>query len=232
MTNHRTNRLLKMGIAAKCLLLLFAASARGQDEVPGLLPLASIAGEGGVASFACDDGECFRLSFDAKFRLNPRSDGIVKGDDLEIATELAYPVPALQDAFFGLPFQRLVVRLAVDGQCFRPRGRALLFKAEGKGATADCVEAGMEITDSQGKTLLSLDLGEILRMVNVQLMPVGRDRWKLRSVASFFNPGYPFPVAGFGYDAAGNRISGVNVTVGDDAGFSPFRTVGFRTLAP
>ncbi len=204
------------------------ALAQGDD---GFLQFRSIEGSGSITVAGGD--VYFRLAFDADFRLDPQSDGIHLGDDLQIVTSLAYPVPDLQAFQFGLPVNRLVVRLSVSGQCFERRGRALLFKASDGGATAGCAEVGVQVFDGAGRKLFDGDFDHILQGVAVELIPVGRrGRWKLRSIASFSDPGFPFPVAGYSYDARDRLVSGVTVIAGDDGGFSPFRTVGFRTLAP
>lgn len=234
MRTHRStwSRAASLGL---CLLALPLAGANAQDELPEVLPFASIVGDGAVSSVECDGqpAACFALSYDADFRLHPESDGIQRGDDLRILTSLAYPVMTGQFDLIGLPINRLVVRLAVKGDCFRLRGRKRLYVGTDGAEIAECVEAAVEISSSAGDLSLERDLVEILRTVSVELKPVGRrGRWKLRSVAAFSNPGFPFPVVGYEYDAAGRLVAGVTVGVGDDAGLSPFRTVAFRTLAP
>ncbi len=113
-------------------------------------------------------------------------------------------------------------RLSVDGDCFRPRGRALLFRAPGRDAIATCVDVGVQIFDGDGVVVWEL---------TVELIRVGwRGRWKLRSIVGFSDPGFSFPVAGF--DTEMYRLSGVALVVGDDGLLSPFRAVSFRTLAP
>ncbi len=228
MRGHHPKRF-QAGVLALCLLLLPGSGAVAQDELPQFLPFRSISGDGAVGLW----GDFFRLSFDADFRLDPQSDGIHLGDDVQIVTSLAFPVPTLQAATLGLPIHRLVVRLAVVGQCFEPRGRALVFRAPDEGAIAGCADVGVQIFDGAGTKLFDGDFDHILQTVTVELLPVGRrGRWKLRSVAAFADPGFPFPVAGYEYDAQGRLAAGVTLIVADDGGFSPFRTVGFRTLAP
>lgn len=219
---------LQAGALTLCLLLLASAGSWAQDQPPRF-PFQSIAGDGAVGLW----GDFFyRLSFDADFRLDPKSNGIELGDDVQIVTALGYPTPDLQGFALGLPVNRLVVRLAIDGQCFKPRGRKLLFRAPDGGAIADCTELGIRVLDGAGGVLFDGDF-DLLQSVSVELAPAGqRGRWKLRSVATFADPGFPFPVVGYGYDAAGRLTSGVTVIIGDDAGFSTFRAVGFRTLAP
>lgn len=221
---------LRTGTLTMCLLLWPWQGVVAQDELPQFLPFTSISGDGTVGLW----GDFFyRLSFDADFRLAPESDGIHLGDDLQIVTSLGYPVPTPQAFQFGLPTNQLVVRLLVHGQCFEPRGRALLFRAPDGGAIKGCAEVAVQIFGADGGLIFDGDFDHILQQVTVELIPVGRKgRWKLRSIAAFADPGFPFPVAGWTYDAAGNRVSGVTVIAGDDGGLSPFRTVGFRTLAP
>lgn len=225
---HPVSPWLRTGTFALCLLLLPWVGAAAQP--PEFLPFRSIAGDGTVGLW----GDFFyRLSFDADFRLDPQSDGIHFGDDVQIVTSLAYLVQDLQAFQFGLPVNRLVVRLSVSGSCFKPRGRALLFRAPDAGALEGCAAAQLEIFGADGGPLFEGDLDHILRSVTIELKPAGRrGRWKLRSVAAFADPGFPFPVAGFEYDAQGRLTSGVTLIVGNDGGLSPFRTVGFRTLAP
>ena len=213
-----------------CLLLASSGGALAQDG-PDYLPFRSIEGEGSIIENGGDAG--FRLSFDADLRLNPQSDGIQPGDDVQIVSSAAYPVPTLQAMQFGLPVNRLVVRLSVVGQCFERRGRALLFRARDAGALAGCAELGVRVFDAAGEIIFDGDFDHVLQQVTIELAPAGRrGRWKLSSLAGFSDPGFPFPVAGYAYDPVGNRIAGVEVIVGDDGGLSPFRTVGFRTLAP
>lgn len=209
------------------LSLAGGVAAHGQDE---FLPFRSIEGSGSITVAGGD--VFFRLDYDADFRLDPKSDGIQPGDDVQIVTSAAYPVPDLQAARFGLPIQRLVVRLLIHGQCFERRGRTLLFKAADEGAIAGCAEVVVQVLDGQGRKLFEADLDQILRAVSVELSQVGRrGRWKLSSAAAFADPGFPFPVAGFEADAAGGP-TGITLIVGDDGLLAPFRGVAFRTLAP
>lgn len=222
---------LRTGSLTLCLLVWPVQGAVAEEEPPQFLPFKSISGDGTVGLW----GDFFRLSFDADFKLDPQSDGIQRGDDVQIVTSAAYPVPDPQAFQFGVPVNRLVVRLSVHGQCFRARGQALIFRAADRGALAGCAEAAVQIFGADGSLLFDGDFDRILQEMTVELARAGRrGRWKLGSVATFSDPGFPFPVAGFGLmdDALPGSGSGVTLVVGDDGGFSPFRTVGFRTLAP
>ncbi len=225
---HQVSIWSRRGTLILCLLLLPWGRAVAQDELPDFSPFESISGDGAVGLW----GDYFyRLSFDADFRLGRESNGIQPGDDVHIVTSLVYPVMNLQPA--GLPTHRLVVRLSLLGQCFEMRGRSLLFRAPDGGALEDCADVGIQILDGQQRILFDGDFDHILRTVTVELIPVGRKgRWKLRSVAAFADPGFPFPVAGFGSGQSAGPPPGVTLVVGDDGLLSPFETVSFRTLAP
>ncbi len=187
-----------------------------------------------------DTNRVHRLSFDTDFRLHPMSNGIQQGDSCTIETLLAYPTMAMNQApgasnIFSLPLVRMILRVSVDGECFMAEDNGgLSFRLTPN--SQECVQAILDLAevpilvDIRGKQNLStyLDLTPILNELEIVFTPRDRQgRWRMRSRADFFNPGYPFPVVGFG-TIPGVGPSGTRLVMGDDGGQAPFGGMVFE----
>ncbi len=218
---------------------MLASLLPAQDAAP--LPFSFITVDGRVWSPRTRSG-IQRLSFDADFRLHQLSNGLEAGDPLAIETLLAYPTMTVQPdargrSFFSLPLVRMLLRVSLAQGCLEPRGRGYAFElSQGNRqcvqAILDLEEVSIGIDVNPGEVLGSyLDLTVILRELEIVLTPRdGHGRWRMGSRADFFNPGYPFPVAGFG-NIPGSGPSGTRSVVGDDGGMAPFGATAFEGRA-
>ncbi len=219
------------GVLGLISVLAIPGGLGAQDEIPRVLPFASLHVGGAVEVPADPQGGPSRLSFDARFRLHPDSDGIRPGDDFLIQTLITYPAPTGQAVISQLlgAFIQLDLRIAVAGECFGRAGSRLVFRLTEKNREA-CVDAVVELTsagNTEASPLTVVPLTGLLRAMSVQLAPQGRrGRWRMKSEAAFAGPGFPYPVVGFGR-LPGGGPSGTAIVIGDDGGMAPFRGVAF-----
>ncbi len=220
-------------------LVMLTVKIAAQDVVP--LPFSFITVDGRV--WAPDARTAsHRLSFDADFRLHDSSNGLSSSDSLSIETYLAYPTMAAnQDSgpqnLFTLPLVRMILRVSVDENCFEDTEQGFRFELTPN--NRECVAAMLDLAEvsvpsdirSRNGPSQFLDLTPILRELEVRLTPRdNQGRWRMQSRADFFNPGYPFPVVGFGA-IPGVGPSGTSIVVGDDGGLAPFEGMVFEGRA-
>jgi hypothetical protein len=166
----------------------------------------------------------FALTFTTKFTLAQASHGLIdpannQFGNVTVASNLAYPIPNPGGATVGpvaLPFssETLALNVAIQGSCFRFNGTAYAFS----GTPSACATAALTL----GQT--SYDVSPLLTVVAGQFTPrnAAKTKWAGSLTAQFTNPGYTFPIAALGSQAA------ITLTIGNDGTIAPTKSVSFN----